>query len=171
MVVRRRTGPQHLLSVPTIRVSGITELRKALAQANSDAPKELAKANKQIGMIVVPEAQRRAPHGKHEGGGAVLPIALSIKAAQLQTKVTITAGGPKSPHAAVYEFGGTIPRANAHGRKIVRHGRGYQAQLGRSRVTHIKRRPYLYPAVTAKLNQVVDAYFAMVDRILAKFGS
>lgn len=134
----------------TIRVSGLSELRAALKRVDAEAPKELAKTNHEVGQIVVDKAKELAPSGPHQGGGSITPIAASIHANQAGTKVVVIAGGARSPHATVYEFGG----------RIRRHGGGF---------TRIAKRAYLYPAVEQKQQEIREKYLGMIDNLVERF--
>jgi hypothetical protein len=145
---------------------GLSELRQALKAVSKDAPKELAKVNKQAGDIVVAVARPRAPHGKHEGSGPIIPIANSIRASQTAGKVAILAGGKRTPHAAPYEFGGTIARAGHKGETLRLHYKTNKA--AHSGRTHIKKHAYLIPAIEASRQRVMDMYLGLVDSMVKR---
>jgi hypothetical protein len=148
---------------PFVRVTGLTELRAALKTVSAEAPKDLAKANKRAAMIVAVEAEKRAPKGPHEGGGKVVPISKSIHGLLSANKVTVAAGGARSPHAAGAEFGGYIPRRGFKGKKA--YAKKLTLIYGGHTVTHLKQQPYLLPAITAKLDEVIDAYRGFLDDV------
>ena len=157
--------------MPVVKVTGLAELRRALIAISKDAPKELNKANVQIGRLVATEAKRLAPKGKHEGGGSVVSIASSIGVTQSPSlnTVSIEAGGKLTPHAAANEFGGYIARRGFKG--INRRGKAEAHKRGHAGVlTHVRKRPYLFPAVAHKLNVVVAEYTKAIDALIARNG-
>ena|SRR5438093_5314066 len=133
---------------------------------SKEAAKELGKANKAAGQIVVMEARRRAPRGPHEGSGKYTPLSRGINASSSQTTVSVFAGGKRTPYAAAIEFGGTIPRRGFKG--LNRRGKRQARALHVGVLTHITARPYLRPAVQAKLADVVIAYERMLDNLTEK---
>lgn len=133
---------------PEIRVLGLAELRRDLKRLGAQWPKELAKANNRAAEVVAAEARRRAPAGPHQGGGSVTAITQSIRATKAQRSASVSFGGPRSPHAAPTEFGGTLPR-----------------HASRSRTT-VRQRAFLYPAIAAKTDEVVLTYQAMLERLM-----
>lgn len=130
-----------------IEVHGLRELRRALREAEGRSPKELQQANKQAAGIVVREAQRRAPRGKHEGGGRVQPAWQSIKAQATTGRGVIAFGGQRAPHEPVVNFGGTIAR---------------HASTSRTRV---RRREHIYASIERKRGAVLDTYEDALKRI------
>lgn len=152
-----------------VEVHGVRELRAALRKAEGRTPKEIQVANRQAAEVVVRTAIIKAPKGPHEGGGNVQPIWSSIKARATSNRGLIVFGGTQSPHAPVYEFGGSIPRRGARkthrgaiGEAQRRH-RGF-AELGIS-TTHIDKRAYVYPAIEATRPQVLERYEHALNRI------
>jgi len=149
-----------------IEVQGLAEFRRALRAAGGQFPKEMRQANIDAAELVVPEARRRAPKGPHEGKPAVQPVADSIKAGGTQRAGYVAIGGARSPHAPVYEFGGTIPRRGQDRSTVAkiqaRHGSFEKAGLA---VTRVQARPYLYPAIAAKTDEIIEAYGEAIDRL------
>lgn len=149
-----------------IEVHGLRELRRELRQAGQQFPKEMRQANIDAAELVVPEAKRRAPKGPHEGKPAIQPVVASIKAGGTQRAGYVAIGGARSPHAPVYEFGGTIPRrgqdASTRATIQARHGSYEKAGLA---VTRVRARPYLYPAIAAVSDEIVEAYGEALDRL------
>lgn len=150
-----------------VRITGLSELKQALKELDKNAPKELGKANKQVAQIVVREAERRTPSGPHQGGGSITPIARSIRASQSQLKVSVMAGGSKTPHAGATEFGGFIPRRGNAGAN--RNRKKYLRSIGGRGLTHVKKQAYLLPAVQAKLADVLIAYDRAIKSVVDKF--
>ena len=135
------------MAAKAIEVHGLREFRRALREAGQQFPKELRQANKEAAELVAPEVRRRAPKGPHEGGGRVQPIVASVRAGGTQRAGYVAVGGARSPHAPVYEFGGTLRRHASTVR------------------TQVMARPYVYPSVEAKADEVVDFYGEALDRV------
>jgi hypothetical protein len=153
-----------------IQVNGMRELRWALKQASAELPKELAAANQEAARIVAKEARRRAPEGAHQGGGKIVPVKQSIRALRQQSKAIVAIGGARSPHAVVTEFGGVIPRRGSHRGQVAeaqaKH-RGFRRYGGIS-VTRVRKQAYVYPALAAKRDEVIDAYGDLIGQLLSK---
>jgi HK97 gp10 family phage protein len=132
-------------------VVGLREFRRELKQAGQQFPKELRQANKEAAEIVTGDARRRAPRGPHLGGGRVRPIVASIRALASQGRGQIAVGGVSTPHGPVLEFGGTIPRRGDTGAR-----------------TQVRAQPFLYPALAAKRDEVVEFYGNAVDRLMRR---
>jgi hypothetical protein len=130
-----------------IEVHGLRDFRRELRRMGQEFPRELRQANKGAADLVAPEARRRVPRGPHQGGGRVQPIIASVKAGGTQRAGYVAIGGARSPHAPVYEFGGTLRR---------------HASASRTQVTA---RPFLYPAIAARTDEVVDFYGRALDRL------
>ena len=131
-----------------IEVHGLREFRRELRQAGQQFPRELRQANRDAAEVVVPEVRRRAPKGPHQGGGNVQPIAASVRAGGTQRAGYVAVGGARSPHAPVYEFkGATLPRHASEAR------------------TQVTAQPYIYPAIEAKADEVVEVYGQALDRL------
>lgn len=137
-VIRAREG---------VRVVGLSELRRALKEAENRSPRELQQANKGAAEIVAASARRRAVRGPHEGGGTITPFAASIKAQATAGRGIVAFGGARSPHGPPIEFGGTLRRHASSAR------------------TRVRKRPAVYPAIEAERNRVLRFYEQAVDRI------
>jgi hypothetical protein len=136
-----------------VEVTGLRELRRALREVDRALPGQLAAVNHAAAEVVAVEARRRAPRGPHEGGPKdqpFTPITESIRALNQQTKGVIAAGGVRTPHAAVLEFGGTIPRHHSRTR------------------TTVRAQPSVYPALRAKRDEVVDVYSRALEALMTR---
>lgn len=159
-----------------IEVLGLRELRAELRRLGGDWPKELQRAHQNAAEIVEREAERRAPRGPHEGGGAVRPIVSSIRSGGTQRMGYVAIGGAASPHGPPTEFGGTIPRRGFKGvsrtekrkGKIIA-GKVHAAERFKTRVavsvTRVRRQAFLYPAIDAKRAEVLEAFGEAIDRL------
>ena len=149
-----------------IEIHGLRELRRELKRAGEQFPKEMREANKAAAELVVPEARRRAPKGPHEGKPAVQPITASIRAGGTQRVGYVVIGGARSPHAPVYEFGGTIPRRGQSSALIAQQQRAHRGfERAGLAVTRVQARPYLYPAIAAVTDEIIEAYGQAIDRL------
>jgi HK97 gp10 family phage protein len=147
-----------------VEIIGLREFRRELKQAGQQWPKELRQANKDAAEIVAADARRRAPRGPHLGGGRVRPVVSSIRALASQGRGQVAIGGASTPHAQVLEFGGTIPRRGQTGTAAIQARHGSFAKAGLS-VTPVRAQPYLYPALAAKADEVVEFYGEALDRV------
>lgn len=168
-----------MAQISRVYVEGLNDLRKELRQADRKLPRELGKANKKAADIVAQEAKRNAPEGPHEGGDQIIPIKRSIKALRRAKAAQVAIGGPATPHAQVYEYGGTIPRRGFAGvtasekrkGRIVegkRRGRDIRKRRVKVAVTQIEAQPYLWPAIRAKRGEVRDAYGDLLDALMRR---
>jgi hypothetical protein len=156
-----------------IEVTGLRELRRELKRMSAELPRELAKANQEAAEIVAREARRRAPQGPHQGKPKVTPVVASIKALRQQGRGVVAIGGARSPHAVVTEFGGTIPRRGSHRGQVAEaqaRRRGFRRYGGVS-VTRVRKQAYLYPALDAKRDEVVERYGDLLDQLLRRAAS
>jgi HK97 gp10 family phage protein len=155
-----------------VEVVGLRELRRELKRAGEEFPKELRAANAKAAEVVAVEARRRAPRGPHQGGPKgrpPVPVASSIRTYGLAGKAQVGIGGSRTPHGQVLEFGGSVPRrgqSKALVRQQQRAHRGFQ-RAGLA-VTMVKAQPYLYPAIAATREEVVDVYGAALDRLMRR---
>lgn len=149
-----------------VEVQGLRQFRYELRAAGQQFPKELRQANLEAAELVVADARRRAPQGPHLGKPRVRPVIASIRALASQGKGQVAIGGATSPHPQVLEFGGTIPRRGQSAALIAQQ---QQAHRGFERaglaVTRVRKQPYLYPALAAKAEEVVEFYGEALDRI------
>lgn len=138
------------MAAKAIEVHGLVEFRRELRRMGAEFPKELRQANRDAAELVAPEVHRRAPKGPHEGGGNVQPITASVKAGGTQRAGYVQVGGARSPHAPVYEYGGTLRRHASTSR------------------TQVAAQPYIAPAIAAKTDEVVEFYGEALDRLTAR---
>lgn len=150
-----------------VYVQGLREFRRELKRAGEEFPRELRQANRDAAGIVATAARIRAPRGPHEGGGRVAPLVTSIKAGGTQGRGYVAIGGVRSPHAQVLEFGGSIPRRGRDPSLVAkaRAGRRSFESVGITSRTRVRKQAYLYPAIDAKRDEVVEFYGRAIDRI------
>lgn len=157
------------MSSTKIEVHGVRELRRELNKAEGRSQKEVQQANKEAAEVVAAAAIVRAPKGPHQGGGNVQPIWSSIKSRATIGRAFIVFGGSRSPHAPVYEFGGSIPRRGEraiHGAAIKTAQASHRAFASHGiSTTHIEKQAYVYPAIEATRPQQLERYERALNRI------
>lgn len=127
-------------------VNGLSRARDDLKRVDAAAAKELRIPALAAASLVAEEARTRAP----VRSGA---LQRSIRGRGSQRGASVRAGNAKVPYAAVMEFGGTIPvRSHPQVRRLV------------------QARPYLYPAIAAKSDEVIRVYEAGVATLLRAHG-
>lgn len=158
-----------------LKVDGLAAFARQCRRIGKDAQRELRETNKRAAELVVPEAVRRAPKGPHEGGPKgrpVQPISTSVRAVAGQRYAAVRAGSARSPHAPVYEFGGSIPRRGTratHGQQIAK-ARAQHRSFAKFGVptTKITARPYVFPAVDAMKTYVNKVYMRDFTRLIRR---
>lgn len=131
-----------------VDVVGLTEFRKALKDAEAKWPKELGRAHKEIGDLVVTGATARAQGlggvaAKTANAGGMKPSARSAD-------VTILLGSARTPFALGAEFGGGA-------RPTTRQFRPHLGQTGY----------FLYPTIRQTIadGSLVEKYAEVIDRV------
>lgn len=130
-----------------IEVVGLRDFRRDLGRVGPEYRRMVRQINLDAAEVVAKEARRRAPRGPHEGGGRVVPLWTNIRALASQTRGQVATGSARAPHGPVYEFGGTIRRHASSSR------------------TQVRAQPYMYPALDAKADEVVEVFAEGVDRV------
>lgn len=159
---------------PDVTVEGLRELARSLGVAADHLNTSMALANREAATVVAKEAARRAPRGRHQGSGTVVPVHASVRVYATTRKAQVGIGGTATPHGQVLEFGGSIPRRAARGQRAIqrrqvayakRSHRSF-ANVGITRTTRVEARPYLYPAIAASQAEIMDVYDDSVFRLL-----
>jgi hypothetical protein len=143
-----------------------------IRDADRDLYRDFRKELKAGGQIVAEEAKRRAAWSTR--------IPRTIKVSVTLKGVTVSAGGPKAPHAVVYEVG------SSRNRGYIRHpvnawarndkaaykwsGQGGTGTNGKQRSSPQKIRPYLGPALMAKNDELTAEVATVMDRFAARAG-
>jgi hypothetical protein len=159
---------------PDVSVEGLRELARSLGVAADHINTAMAMANKDAAQVVARAAALRAPRGRHQGGGTVVPVYASVRVYATSRKAQVGIGGTATPHGQVLEFGGTIPRRAAKGQRAIQRRQAAYAKrshrsfanVGITRTTKVEARPYLYPAIAASQDEVMDVYDDSVFRLL-----
>lgn len=129
-----------------IRVEGLRELGSSLRKAGNGLQNDLKAAHKASADIVVREAKSRAPVKTGRLRDSLKSLA-SVRNARIS-------GGKKTvPYYGWIDFGGTIaPKGTAIKRTYLKEGR------------------IMYPAISAKRDEIVNKYERQVREILRKAG-
>ena len=115
------------MATPVLQVTGLKELRAALAKASEELPNELGRANRLVADYLAAAMRGDAPHRTGR-------LAASIRASSSTYSAKVT-GGSGVPYFGLQEFGGVVPRRGfkgTHGHVTVNPSTGAPA------VTHIK---------------------------------
>lgn len=127
----------------TIRIQGLTELRKELARLDEGAfTRELKDAHYEVASLVTEKARGAASTPLEKKASA------SLKASKGASKAQITYGGPGYPYAMGAEFG-----SNRY--------RQFRPHMGRTGY-------FVYPSVRALSAEVSRIYMEAVDKIVSK---
>lgn len=102
-----------------IRIEGLREFRRALREADRNAPKGLRLAGNKAAEIVVTAARPRVPLGPGKGGHA----RDSIRAASTQSAARVKGGGARFPYYPWLDFGGSVGRKRSVHRPFIKEGR------------------------------------------------
>ena len=135
-----------------INIEGLEELSRALKELDSDLPKELRKANKEVATFVASDA-RSAASGL---GGVAAKAAPSVKPSAGATYAGVALGGGAYPFAAGAEFGG--------------QGRPTTMQFQPWRGSGPGAGYFLYPTITRNSDRIEDEYGTALDDLIRKAG-
>lgn len=142
----------------SVGVTGLRELRRALAAADDLLPKELRDELKAlVGEVVVEARSRLLDDVVHSTGTA----AGSIRAVALRGGAGVRAGGARVPYFGWLDFGGTIRH---HGSK---HHHEHTHLIQREVV---KTGRYVYPAADAKAAVLAPKVERLIERVMVRAG-
>lgn len=140
-----------------VQIQGLNELRRALKQADSDLPKELARETQRLGQAYfVPEARRRA-QGRTNPRTSTRTIA-SIGAARVQTGVVVFAGGKRAPEFYGAEFGSLQRRSTGKPKGHTTQFPVRSGRFGRGSAGY-----FFYPAVRATAAKTREAFEGVLE--------
>lgn len=129
-----------------IEVKGLHEFQRALAQMETDLPKELRAALGEAGAVIVDYASGHMPR---KSGNAIA----SIKARSTQGAVKISLGGRRAPYAPWLDFGGEGKRkGRPAARPFIRQGR------------------YVYKGLAVKEPQIMEIMTTALTRLAQHAG-
>lgn len=131
----------------TVRLTGLSELRKELKKLDGEWTSELKTANFSVAAdIVVPTAKSKASSTR--AGSAVVS---SIRAAKAAKAAIVSLGGSRVPWAAGFEFGSLkyhqFPTWRGNG-----DGAGY----------------FLWPTIREKKPEIIDRYLELLEKITSR---
>lgn len=142
------------MAQPQIRVEGLAELRRALAQIDRiDTRNELRDGLKRAAEIVASEARSRVPSRTGR-------TAASVRAVSRGNRADVVGGKAKVPYYGWLDFGTRTP-VTGNARSVGPwSGSGKGPPKGR----------FIYPAIDAKERQVVDAITDSITEAVRKAG-
>ena len=134
-----------------LAIGGLKDFRNDLKALSRNAPKVLQRANKQVAEAVAPSVRAAYARQYRQRTGR---SAKGIRAVATQTKAGVRIGGARRPYMLGQEFGS---RRFKQFRPYVvsrrgRGGRGY----------------FLYPTIRKMGREIVDIYWAAMDREFRK---
>lgn len=160
-----------MITADAVGVEGLSQLRHTLRAIDEKLPDRVKELNLRVADLVADAARARAPVGPHLGGpkGRSTPLRQSIRAYGRAGQAIIGAGGPRTPWGPVTEFGGKIPRRGRDASLAAKAKAGRRSYEGilTTPLTRVRAQPYLYPAIDATREQVVDLYNAGLDTLFA----
>lgn len=143
------------MASPAIRVKGLKETRGALKALNAEGTwkPELRAVGKRSAEIVAVEARRKGGHGGQNVSGGPASLGsrgiASIRALASQTGASVAGGGASVPWYGGSDFG-------TH---------GAHPQFPR----FIKKGRFIYPAIDAKMDEVLRTYQQGIARLTGKY--
>ena len=140
---------------PQVDVEGLRLLQFELRAVDKAWPRELRAANKTAAEVVA-ESTRQSFSSRP---GVTPKVAPSVRALAQQRNASVKIGGARFPYALGAEFGGG------------KYGPGNPTAAGghTTQFPPFKKSGYsLYPSIAATREEVVDAYAAAVDRLVAR---
>lgn len=142
------------MPAPGIQIKGLREMTAALKDVDKTLGREMGKASKAAGEVIVPAARSRVS-GLSPMQAKVAP---SIKAAATQKGVTIRAGGKNFPELLAM---GALLGAKRY--------RQFPAWVGNDWTVGGPGGPYgLNAAIRDKTPQVIDVYARIIGGLLAR---
>lgn len=156
-----------------LELRGLKEFQTALRKVAPETRKEFTTALKEIGKLVVTDAQADVPRVT---GKAKKSIKVKIIQRKGQEGVSITEGGPSAPHMPWLDFGGSVGRGRKSSARVtigngrVSVQRGGSKGTGAITRTYIKEGRYLYPAYFRRYDDMVAATFEAVRRAAVGAG-
>ncbi len=132
-----------------VKVTGLTELNRALKALGPEVQKELKAANFEVGSMVAGDAQSIALGL----GGVAAKVAPSIRATKTAAGAAVSFGGSAYPFAGGAEFGSLRF-------KQFKTWRGNGSDAGY----------FVYPAIRQDADQIEATYLDRIDDIMRKNG-
>ena len=126
---------------PTIRFTGLSELRKAMRDAEAGSQKHLQVHFKAVATTVASAVAGEVPVGPSGKAAA------SVRARATATSAGIIAGGPSAPYFPWLEFGGSTGRGHVVGK----------GDSGAIKRPFIKAGRTIYPTIADMSDLIVEA--------------
>jgi hypothetical protein len=156
-----------------IRVAGLREWQRDLRTLGTELPRELRQANRQAAELIVDEARARAM----ALGGVAAKVAPSLKAQAQSTSASVKGGGSAYPMFGGAEFGAgrdSPRRRRPHERRghpvrgtTLVGWRQFESWTGNGGDAG----RFLYPAIRARQEDVIEFYADVVTRLDQKAHS
>lgn len=128
-----------------VEVKGIRELSSAFKQIDTELPKELRVAFKEIAATVASTAAGQVPRRSGAAAGSIRPRATPKGAG-------IAFGGSSAPYMPWLEFGGAVGRNRSVTRPFMKTGR------------------YIFPAIADAQDEIGNAALAAVETVAEHAG-
>ena len=136
-----------------IEIPGLADLRRDLKDLPKDTQKALPREMEKVAEIVARDAARRVPS---KSGTAIN----SIRAKGVPSGASIVAGGSEAPYFPWLDFGSREPRSGNSRAEGPWRGSGAGPSGGR----------FIYPAIEAKWDEVIEAAGEAVERAAREAG-
>lgn len=131
-----------------VQVTGLREVRKALAAVEKTAPKDLSKEFKEIASDVARRTASKVPARTGRAASSYKPRGTTGGGA-------IAFGGGRSPHTPWLDFGGST-KVPGVGKRVAR--------------PVIKGGRYLYPTIADMQDEIADRTDDAIKRVIQKHG-
>ncbi len=126
----------------TIRIEGLTELRRTFRKVSKDLPKELNKELKGISAKIASRTAAKVPRLTGRAASSVVP----------RSGGAIAVGGTKAPHYPWLDFGGRVGRGKSISRPVIPGGR------------------YLYPTIQEERDSIIEEVNDVLMRLAKAAG-
>jgi len=136
-----------------MEIPGLADLRRDLQGMPKDVKKALPREMEKVAEIVARDAARRVPS---KSGTAIN----SIRAKGVPSGASIVAGGSEAPYFPWLDFGSREPRSGNSRAEGPWRGSGAGPSGGR----------FIYPAIEAKWDEVIEAAGEAVERAAREAG-
>lgn len=141
----------------SVRVRGISELRRALKDLENGSQKALKDALLPIAEKIAGDVRGKVP--KRDGTAAG-----SVKARSSTGGASIAAGGRAAPYYQWLDFGGSVGRGHIPGQRG--SGSVYREWMGKNVQTPAGR--YMYPTIAEQWDQTGEAALDAIEKVAKK---
>lgn len=143
-----------------VQVEGLRELSRVLKNMDNDLARELRGANKDAAQVAADAAQVRA---RAQGGAAAKGVT-SIRASAGLRSASVGFGGARAPWMAGAEFGANRDRQRQRSTGTYIGYRQFQPWRGTGRTAGY----FVYPAIRANEERIIDQYTQALDALLRR---